>query len=141
MPDRDDSQKPHRSKIAAELPTWFGGCISCTRRALRQTMSRLSFRKSRTSVAKTILIKDSARTKVGKRTKRVHFMLPKPRSSSILRPLHPDSKLVHHWANAMVFPLSYEIWAFPFRLAFGIPKFNAVMQTDILFDFAFFVDA
>jgi hypothetical protein len=49
------------------------------------------------------------------------------------------------WLNIMALPLSYEVWAFPYRLALGYPTLNphesySTFQSDALCDAAFALD-
>jgi hypothetical protein len=76
--------------------------------------------------------------------KRVHFMLPKTAASKrsiswqALDPKHP---ILRRWLTIMLFPLSYEIWAFPYRLALGFPSIESdIYIADSVCDIFFIVD-
>ena len=80
------------------------------------------------------------------RLKKVHFQLPKgsQRRTSV-RSLNPNMQLVQRWLKFMVLPLSYEVWAFPYRLALGYPTMDprdpyTTLLADALCDAAFAVD-
>ena len=76
------------------------------------------------------------------RLKKVHFHLPKTSSSNRkLSSLDSNSSIVHQWLSLMIFPLSYEMWAFPYRLALGVPSTtSALCYADASFDCFFLVD-
>ena len=76
------------------------------------------------------------------RLKKVHFLLPKASSSKRkVRSLDSNSTFVQQWLNIMIFPLSYEMWAFPYRLALGVPSTtSALCYADASFDCFFLVD-
>eukprot|EP00960_Hanusia_phi_P033535 750499-Hanusia_phi.AAC.9 len=74
----------------------------------------------------------------------VSFKLPKSNNMNRLRLLNEDANIIGRWNRMMIIPLSYEIWAFPFRLGFCSPGFNAdnwILFTDIACDFCFLADA
>ena len=80
------------------------------------------------------------------RLKKVHFQLPKgaQRRTSV-RSLNPNMQFVQRWLKFMVLPLSYEVWAFPYRLALGYPTTDirdssTTLLADALCDAAFAVD-
>jgi hypothetical protein len=80
------------------------------------------------------------------RLKKVHFQLPKGSQRRVsVRSLNPNMQFVQRWLKFMVLPLSYEVWAFPYRLALGYPTLNphdsyTTFQSDALCDAAFAVD-
>lgn len=45
------------------------------------------------------------------------------------------------WDRVMLAPLSYELWAFPFRLALGSPRMYSLLFTDLMFDAFHLMDA
>eukprot|EP00961_Rhodomonas_salina_P265077 3583172-Rhodomonas_salina.1 len=121
----------------------FQGCISSVRSFSVQTQlhklkERFRFRRAKRP-AKKILIHNPA-TRVKVKNKRVNFRLPKSRQHHTFEPFEPDSLVLRRWAHFMVIPLSYEVWAWPFRLAFGEAEFNAAVTADIVFDIIFFAD-
>jgi hypothetical protein len=80
------------------------------------------------------------------RLKKVHFQLPKSahRRTSV-HSLNPNMQFVQRWLMFMVLPLSYEVWAFPYRLALGYPTLNphdsySTFVSDALCDAAFALD-
>ena len=59
--------------------------------------------------------------------------------------IQPGSRFELLWGMSMLLPLSYEIWAFAFRLALGAPisrrnTWNVVDVTDLLIDVLFLID-
>jgi hypothetical protein len=77
------------------------------------------------------------------RLKKVHFQLPKGTKRTVVRSLNPKMQFVQRWLKFMVVPLSYEVWAFPFRLALGYPTMDlndATLLADALCDAAFAID-
>lgn len=81
--------------------------------------------KQRTKHAPTILITEQRRLERNLRPKaaielqRVHFRLPKAkRSWFICEPLESSAKAVRIWSRCLLLPIVWEVWAFPFRLAF-----------------------
>ena len=79
----------------------------------------------------------------GKRVpKKVHFVLPKASNAKrSLRSLDPNMAFVRQWLNIMILPLSYEMWAFPYRLALGVPSTSsALCYADASCDGLFFLD-
>ncbi len=80
-----------------------------------------------------------------RRLKKVHFQLPKGSRRTVVRSLNPKMQFVQRWLKFMVLPLSYEVWAFPYRLALGYPTLdltdpNTTLLADALCDAAFAVD-
>ena len=76
------------------------------------------------------------------RLKKVHFLLPKTSSTKrTVQSLDPNATFVQHWLNITILPLSYEMWAFPYRLALGIPSTSsALCYADAIGDCFFLVD-
>ena len=81
--------------------------------------------KQRTNHPRPILITEQRRLERSLRPKavielqRVHFRLPKmKRSLRILQPLESSAAAVQYWRRGMLLPIAWELWAFPFRLAF-----------------------
>jgi hypothetical protein len=79
----------------------------------------------RTHHAPPILITEQRRLERNLRPKaaielqRVHFRLPKAkRSWFICEPLESSAKAVRIWSRCLLLPIVWEVWAFPFRLAF-----------------------
>ena len=76
-----------------------------------------------------------------KRLRKVHFNLPKIRGSKrmIAQVLDHKSPVIRRWQSIMLAPLSYELWAFPFRLALGSPSLTSnICFADMVCD-AFFI--
>jgi hypothetical protein len=77
--------------------------------------------------------------------RRVHFKIIRSRSRSAWNPLEPNSVLVKSWLQAMLFPTTWEVWAFPFRLAFceiayGQGRNMWVLNVDLAADVMFICD-
>jgi len=49
---------------------------------------------------------------------RVHFRIPKTKKQRSFAPIDGSAREIQMWLIAVLVPLSWEIWAFPFRLAF-----------------------
>ena len=73
--------------------------------------------------------------------KKVHFLLPKESTRRSMQSLDPSMTIVQYWLNIMILPLSYEMWAFPYRLALGTPSTNSsLFYTDASCDIIFIID-
>ena len=78
----------------------------------------------------SILITEKKRLERNNRPKavtelrRVHFRIPKAKRSWRLQLLEPTGAAVKYWRMGLLLPIAWEIWAFPFRLAF----FNVEQQ-------------
>lgn len=87
--------------------------------------------------------KKSARTK-GHVLKRVFFTVPKKTQSLWnFTPFKPNDAIVERWHMFMLFPLGYEVWAFPYRLALGVPSISnqmAITPIDFACDVIFLLD-
>ncbi|KAK3239416.1 hypothetical protein CYMTET_50659 [Cymbomonas tetramitiformis] len=93
---------------------------------------------------KTVLITDDYRTRYAQRKatvgqkivrfaeKETHFLGNEPIEDSAL------SKALGGWSYVTILPLTFEVWAIPYRLAFGNPGFNYLLWMDVALD-AFFV--
>eukprot|EP00961_Rhodomonas_salina_P261711 3537034-Rhodomonas_salina.1 len=99
--------------------------------------SRFRVRRTKRHAKKILILNPSQRIK---HKRRVAFRLPKSRERGEFQPLKPDSLILRRWAHFMVIPLSYEIGAWPFRLAFGDSSFNAAVKADVVFDIIFCAD-
>ena len=79
-----------------------------------------------------------------KTLKRVYFRLDeKAKSWYQFEPWDPYHSFIQRWHMFMLLPLGYEVWAFPYRLALGVPSVSSQMQVtplDFLFDMIFLVD-
>jgi hypothetical protein len=78
-----------------------------------------------------------------KRLRKVHFNLPKANISgrNIAQALDPRSPTIRRWQSIMLFPLSYELWAFPYRLALGSPSMQSkICASDLTCDAFFLID-
>ena len=79
-----------------------------------------------------------------RRLKKVYFNIPKGNKDWWrFEPMEPRSIFVRRWLIFMLFPLGYEVWAFPYRLALGVPSLSTQMQltvTDFVCDICFFMD-
>ncbi len=104
-------------------------------------------KKSAKSVRKTILLSPDRKLdghKDLRRLKKVYFNIPKGNKVWWkFEPMDPRSIFVQRWLMFMLFPLGYEVWAFPYRLALGVPSLSTQMQltlTDFACDMFFLVD-
>jgi len=52
-------------------------------------------------------------------TRRVHFKIARKLDGPTLHPVEPGSVYIKIWQQLMLLPIIWEIWSFPFRLAFG----------------------
>ena len=52
-------------------------------------------------------------------TRRVHFKIARNLEGPILHPVEPGSEYLKMWQKLILLPIIWEIWSFPFRLAFG----------------------
>ncbi len=78
-----------------------------------------------------------------KRLRKVHFRLPKSVKHQRLvgQALDPKSAPIRHWQAIMLIPLSYETWAFPYRLALGYPSLQSqTCIADLICDSFFVLD-
>eukprot|EP00960_Hanusia_phi_P036563 752396-Hanusia_phi.AAC.4 len=75
-----------------------------------------------------------------KKIRKVHFRLPKSKNDRKLHILEPGSAFLEKWLRFMMLPLSYELWAFPFRLAFCDPRSIPILMSDLACDIIFFCD-
>jgi hypothetical protein len=87
------------------------------------------------------IARDEMKSKT-KRLKKVHFNLPKAaKSRRTAQALDPKSPIVCRWLSIMLLPLSYEVWAFPYRLALGSPSLTSkICNSDIISDSFFVLD-
>jgi len=84
--------------------------------------------------------KTEARGK-GKRPLRVHFRLQKRRLHRSLGLLDHDAVVLRRWHMFMAVVMAFELWAFPFRLAFGNDEnWNMILTMDLVADAAFVLD-
>jgi hypothetical protein len=100
--------------------------------------------KQRTNHLPSILITEQRRLERNLRPKaaielqRVHFRLPKAKLSSLIwEPLDSSAKAVRIWSRCLLLPIVWEMWAFPFRLAFCDVEWNDAMfvyHVDIICD-------
>ena len=104
-------------------------------------------KKSAKSVRKTILLSPDRKLdghKDLRRLKKVYFNIPKgDKVWWKFEPMDPRSSFVQRWLMFMLFPLGYEVWAFPYRLALGVPSLSTQMQltlTDFACDMFFLMD-
>ena len=76
------------------------------------------------------------------RLKKVHFLLPKASSTKRgFDSLDPNATYIQNWLNLMILPLSYEMWAFSYRLALGVPSTRSVLcYADVICDSFFLLD-
>ena len=76
--------------------------------------------------------------------KKVFFNVPKKAKPWWQNePIEPYSPFVQRWRMFMLLPLGYEAWAFPYRLALGVPSMSNNMQltpADFTFDLFFLAD-
>ena len=75
--------------------------------------------------------------------KRVHFRIPKAKKQRSFAPVDVSGRKIQMWLIAVLVPLAWEIWAFPFRLAFcDIVLGNAlfVYHVDVACDVLFVFD-
>jgi hypothetical protein len=68
------------------------------------------------------------RPKVVTELRRVHFRVPKAkRSWRLLGPVDSSAAAVQYWRMALLLPVAWELWAFPFRLAYCDIERNQAM--------------
>ena len=75
--------------------------------------------------------------------KRVHFRIPKAKKQRSFAPVDGSAREIQMWLIAVLVPLAWEIWAFPFRLAIcDIEHGKAlfVYHVDIACDVMFVLD-
>jgi len=75
--------------------------------------------------------------------KRVHFRIPTAKKQHSFAPVDGSAREIQMWLTAVLVPLAWEIWAFPFRLAFcDIVLGNAlfVYHVDVACDVVFVCD-
>ncbi len=102
-------------------------------------VTREAPKKSSKSVRKTILLSpdrilDGYKDLRG--PKKVYFNIPKEdKKWWKFEPMDPRSSFIQGWLMFMLFPLGYEVWAFPYRLALGVPSLSTQMQLTLA-DFA-----
>jgi hypothetical protein len=99
------------------------------------------------SVRRSILVTDERKAeRQSKRQvlKRVFFNIPtKGQVLWKITPFTPNNIIIQRWRTFMLFPLGYEVWAFPYRLALGIPSISsqmAITSMDFTFDMFFLMD-
>jgi hypothetical protein len=120
---------------------------------LSSTLLKSTFASEKDTVQierKSILIKEDresadAAVQVKKKTlKRVYFLLnEKARPWWEIDPWDPYHSFIQRWNMFMLLPLGYEAWAFPYRLALGVPSISSQMQLtplDFAFDMIFLFD-
>jgi hypothetical protein len=79
----------------------------------------------------------------GYEMKRVHFRIPKAKEQRSFAPVDASAREIQMWLIAVLVPLAWELWAFPFRLAFcDIMLGNAlfVYDVDVACDVVFVFD-
>ena len=119
--------------------------------AMESTMRHpaLSVRKSLSKITPILLTparrleRDALVSDITGPTRRVHFKIARNRDTSAFQPLEPGSVLVKRWLQLMVVPVTWEIWSFPFRLAFGDIQTGLnilVLKVDIAADVIFLCD-
>ncbi len=75
-----------------------------------------------------------------KKRHRVHFFMPKSKSIFSLHIVEPTNIVVKRWLGFMVFPLVYEVWAFPYRLSLSEPSMSSrTFVMDVIIDFIMLV--
>jgi hypothetical protein len=119
-----------------------------------QTTSNANFdslapgRENRTRSGRKTILRSLERTADGhkelRKLKKVYFNIPKATKDWWkMEPFDSRSSFVQRWSMFMLFPLAYEVWAFPYRLALGVPSLSSQMQltiTDFGCDMLFLVD-
>jgi hypothetical protein len=79
-----------------------------------------------------------------RKLKKVYFNIPQGNKEWWrFEAIDPRSSFVQRWLMFMLFPLGYEVWAFPYRLALGVPSLSTQMQltvTDFVCDMFFLMD-
>ena len=80
-------------------------------------------------------------SQIKRKIRKVHFRLPKSKNDKRLHILEPGSAFLEKWLRFMMLPLAYELWAFPFRLAFCDPRSSEILICDLVCDIIFFFDA
>ena len=99
------------------------------------------------SVQQSILVSDEWKTERQSNRqvlKRVFFNIPtKSQVLWKITPFRPNNIIIQLWKMFMLFPLGYEVWAFPYslrrlRLALGIPSISSQMAITSL-DFTFYM--
>jgi len=73
----------------------------------------------------------------------VHFRIPRAKKSRLHQSLDSTSKWVQIWLIGILLPIAWEIWAFPFRLAFCDIELNKalfVYSIDVTCDMWFLLD-
>ena len=85
----------------------------------------------------------SERAKNRKKIRKVHFKPLKDKQTFTLLRIYEESEpFVQQWKMFMVIPMSYELWAFPFRLALCSPSVTSgIWCTDLACDSLFWLDA
>jgi hypothetical protein len=76
--------------------------------------------------------------------KKVFFSIPKSSTQEWnYKPIDQNNPLLLRWNMFMLLPLGYEVWAFPYRLALGVPSLSSQMATttiDFIIDVVFTID-
>jgi len=75
--------------------------------------------------------------------RRVHFKIARHLDGPALHPVEPCSAYIRMWQQLLVLPIIWEIWSFPFRLAFGNIETGIhlwVLKVDGIADFMFLCD-
>jgi hypothetical protein len=76
--------------------------------------------------------------------KKVYFNIPESGTQEWkFKPINPNSHLLLRWNMFMLLPLGYEVWAFPYRLALGVPSISSQMTLttlDFAIDIIFLID-
>ena len=107
-------------------------------------MKVLHKKKKRSSMVSSHSHKLDDRKKSRTKLKKVHFLLPKvlaAKKVSFWKPYDPKLPLIRRWMIVMLLPLSYEIWAFPYRLALGFPSIKSkICLADLMCDSFFVAD-
>jgi len=65
------------------------------------------------------LVRDALHSSSMMPTRRVHFKIARNLDGPTLHPVEPGSVYIKMWQQLMLLPIIWEIWSFPFRLAFG----------------------
>lgn len=120
--DTDDGEEDPFGNTRLDMP------VGKWRRNRRQSLSESFGEFSRAlqqSRPTSILITEMKRLERNNRPKtvtelrRVHFRIPKTkRSWRLLEPVDRSGAAVKYWRMGLLLPIAWEMWAFPFRLAF-----------------------
>ena len=102
---------------------------------------------SRKIVVHPILLTEErkAEIEVGRKLlKRVFFNIPKKKSQKKkFKPIEANNPWLVQWNMFMLLPLGFEVWAFPYRLALGVPTLSnqmAITSLDFVVDMLLIAD-